>query len=100
MSKLKDFWKKHGTKVLVIGGVIVGGTVMYLITRDPKDAMKINLNKVQAITWPANARDNVCLEKVKEFLDLNKDNASKFAITRVDSEPSKYSVILLTENLH
>ena len=100
MSNFKEFWKKHKTKVLVVGGVIVGGTVMYFIMKDPKYIAKINLLEKQMITWSANNKDNIGLERVKEFLDLNKDNPSKFAIARVDSEPSKYSIILLELKEH
>lgn len=99
MSKLKNFWEKHKTKILVVGGVIVGGTIIYLLTKDSKYISKIDLRKSKAIVWPADYTGHMEFEKVKELLEANKDNVSQFAIFREGPNPNDYVTILLSDNV-
>lgn len=99
MSKIKEFWKKHKTKALVLGGVIVGGTAMYLLTRDPKHIVKTNLREKQIITWSRFFKNTVTLDSIKEFLDTNADTDASFAIVRELGKPSEYAVIALKTTL-
>ena len=96
MNKLKQFWTDHKTKILVIGGGVVVATISYALFHNRKAISEFAGENV--IHWvPGNETMN--LEEVKEILELNKDNASSFAIFREGPDPSKFVTILLSDDV-
>ena len=95
--KVKEFWRKHKTRICIIGGIIVVGTVVFLITKDSK--YKLNTKGKKGILW--NDVDNgfMDIERVKELLEANKDNSSSFAIFREGPNPTEYAAVLLSDDV-
>lgn len=95
--KVKEFWRRHKTRICIIGGTIVVGTVVFLITKDSK--YRPNLKGKKGIFWDDVDHGFMDIEKVKAILDANKDNSSKFAIFREGPNPNEYVTILLSDDV-
>ena len=95
--KVKEFWRKHKTKICVVGGTIVVGTVVFLITKDSK--YKLDTRGKKIIYWPDVDSGVMDIERVKSILEANKDNSSKFAIFREGPNPNEYVTILLSDGV-
>lgn len=95
--KVKEFWRKHKTKICVIGGATIVGTVVFLITKDSK--YMLNAKGKKAIIWDDINNGFMDIERVKAILDANKDNSSKFAIFREGPNPNEYVTILLSDDV-
>lgn len=95
--KVKEFWRKHKTKICVVGGTIVVGTVIFLITKDSK--YKLDLKGKKAITWKDEDNGFMDIERVKAILDANKDNSSRFAIFREGPNPNEYVAIMMSDDV-
>ena len=92
MNKVKEFWKNHKKTICFIGGAVVLGTVILIIGKAKKDF--VNISGKNCITWiPGDQKMD--LERVKEFLEANKDDASPFAIFKEGPNPNEYVTILL-----
>jgi hypothetical protein len=82
MKKVKEFYKKHETKILVAGGIVL----LVVAVKHRKYVKALEKQAFQyagkeVISWyPTKAR--YTLGAVKEFLDLNKDNDSVYAIVK------------------
>lgn len=82
MKKVKEFYKKHETKILVAGGI-----VLLVVAVKHHKYVKALENKAfqytgkEVISWYP-TKDRYTLGAVKEFLDLNKDNDSVYAIVK------------------
>lgn len=89
----KMFWKKY--KKGIIWGAVVGVSVstVYLLVRNPKVCDLVGKN---IISWKP-GDTSMTLERVKEILELNKDNAGQFAIFREGPDPLKYVCIVLND---
>ena len=98
MKNINEFCKDH-KKEIVVTGLIIGGVVISaLITKRIFTKNLIDLTGKDVISWTPNDKF-MNLERVKEILDLNADNTSKFAIFREGLEPNQYAVILLDDNV-
>lgn len=99
MKKLKEIWKDHKKDILIIaGGTLLGtGIVLggkYLIDH----GYCVNMAGKDVISWTPNPNaGSMNLERVKEILDLNADNASQYAIFREGPNPNEYVCIILSE---
>lgn len=96
MKNLKEFYNKH-KKAIIITGVVSGAVVgTYLAYKYLKKPI-VSLKGKSVISWipPKDAMD---LETVKEILDLNADNASRFAIFREGPNPKDYVCIVLSDD--
>jgi len=99
MSNFKEFWKKHKTKVLVVGGVIVGGTIIFLATKKiAKQYLLTDLKDYDVIRWKGGSGD-FTYEKVLEILEKNKNNNSSFAIFREGPNPDAFTAIKLSDDV-
>lgn len=82
MKKVKELYKKHETKILITGGIVL----LVVAVKHRKYVKALEKKAFQyagkeVIAWnPTNER--VTLGAVKEFLDLNKDNDSVYAIVK------------------
>lgn len=95
--KIKEFWKNN-KKLLMVGGTIVVGTAVFLITKDK--GFKFEAKEKSSTWWTGD--DNgipLNIEKVKDFLELNKDSSSRYAIFREGPDPNKYVIILLSDDV-
>ena len=97
-EKTKNIWKKHKVKICIVGGVIVVGAIAYLVLKDGQLAKRFIPKGFRAIAWQPKAPP-ADLPKVKEFLEVNKDNVSSFAIFREGPNPAEYNVIGLTDDI-
>ena len=97
ITKVKEFWRKHKTKICIIGGITIVGTVVFLITKNSK--FRVNLKGKKAIIWDDINHGFMDLEKVKAILEANKDNSSRFAIFREGPNPTEYVTILLSDDV-
>ena len=95
--KVKEFWRKHKKKICVIGGTVVIGTAIAIITKDSK--YMVNLKNKNAIVWGDNDSGFMDIEGVKELLDANKDNCSRFAIFREGPEPDQYVALIMSDGV-
>lgn len=96
-KKIKRFWDDHKLAICIVGGSAAIAATLYL-NRDKRKLMDITGKA--AISWvPSHDPDKVLnLERVKEILDLNKDNLSQFAIFREGANPSDYTLIVTNIN--
>jgi hypothetical protein len=79
MNKVKEFYAKHKKKI-IIGGCVVGGAIIGSLITKGRFKMKYgDLRGKMGIIWEPENKF-IYLEKAKEILDLNVDNASRFAI--------------------
>lgn len=97
MEKIKNFWNEHKVQICVIGGVIVVGTVIYLVTKNSK--YKLDTKGKKVIWWKDIDNGFMDIERVKDILDANNDNSSAFAIFREGPNPAEYSVIMLSDDV-
>jgi preprotein translocase subunit SecF len=94
---VKEFWRKHKKRIFIVGGTIVVGTVVFLITKDSK--YKLNFKDKKVIWWKDEDNSFMDIERVKAILDANKDNSSSFAIFREGPNPNEYVTILLSDDV-
>jgi hypothetical protein len=95
-NKIKTFWDKHKTKILIVGGatVVVGSYLIY-----KKFGVNVKNLKDNG-TIIGKLDDGVfSLEKVKEILDLNKDVNSMYAIFREGPNLDEYVLVMLDDNV-
>jgi len=93
MSKLKNFWEENKKKILVTGGIIIGGTVIFLATKKfSKQYLLTNLKDYSIIRWKGGNGD-FTYEKVLDLLEKNKSNGSSFAIFRDGPNPDIFTAI-------
>lgn len=99
-EKIKKVWAEH-KKEIIIGAVIVGGVATVLITK--KATITGGMEKMKGwkyIAWePQPEKGFMTLERAKEILDLNANNAAKFAIFREGPNPAEYVCIMLDKDL-
>lgn len=95
MELFKSLWKEHKKEVVISGLVVIGAVAGYIIAtkRIPKEL--VDLSGKSVISWDPNSGAPVSLEKVREFLTLNSDMNSKFAIFREGANLDEYCIILL-----
>ena len=103
-EKLKKFWKDHKEEILVYTAIIGGTVVGIVLTKKIYNGCKrkvlkdLHLNGKSWISWTP--RDgSINLERVKEILDLNVNNASRYAIFREGTNPEDYKCILLSDDV-
>lgn len=96
MNKFKTFCKEHEKEIYFIGGVTIAVVVGTILIKRSGRTM-IDITGKQAITWPNEDKTFMNLERVKEILELNKNNSSKFAIFREGSDPEKYVAIVMSD---
>lgn len=93
---VKEFWRKNKKRIFIVGGTIVVGTVVFLITKDSK--YKLNFKDKKVIWWKDEDNSFMDIERVKAILDANKDNSSQFAIFREGPNPNEYVTIVLSDD--
>ena len=102
-EQVKKIWEEH-KKAVIIGGVVVGVVVTAMITKQVTKRTTIQLIVKKAsgysgIMWKkGQGASPVNLDKVKELLELNKDNLSSFAIYRQAHQTGLYTVIALDDS--
>ena len=95
MELFKRLWKEHKKEVVMSGLVVIGAVAGYIITKKHISKGFIDLTGKSVISWDPNSGSPVSLEKVREFLTLNSDRNSKFAIFREGINLDEYCIILL-----
>lgn len=96
MELFKRLWKEHKKEIVISGLMVIGAVAGYIIVtkRMPKEFVDDFAGKA-VISWDPNSGAPVSLEKVREFLTLNSDMNSKFAIFREGTNLDEYCIILL-----
>lgn len=93
MGKLKKFWDDHKVVICVVGGVVVVATAAYFLLKNKRPI--VDLANKKAINWEPKADSSMTLEKVKEFLEANKETTAQFAIFREGPNPNEYVTIVM-----
>jgi hypothetical protein len=97
MKNVKEFCKKH-KKELIIGGSLIGATVIVVLTKGKLKMVKKELIDVagkNVISWKETG-NFVGLEKVKEFIESNANSNSLYAVVKEgDVGNDVYSLIVL-----
>jgi hypothetical protein len=96
MNKIKKFWNDHKVIIYVIGGTIVVATLAYFLLK--KKYPMVDLTGKNVICWKPENDKCMNLEKVKEFLDANKDSSAQLAIFREGPNPDEYIGIVMDDN--
>ena len=94
---VKEFWRKNKKRIFIIGGTIVVGTVVFLISKE--SVHWLNTKGKKGILWKDEDNSFMDIERVKAVLDANKDNSSRFAIFREGPNPNEYVTILLSDDV-
>lgn len=94
---IKELWKNHKKEIL-IGSVIVGTGIGVGIgvTKYIKSGM-VDLTGLKVIAWDPADGIGVGIERVKEFLEANQGNTSKYCIFREGLNPNQYNIIALVD---
>ena len=96
MELFKRLWKEHKKEIVISGLVVVGAVAGYIIATKRMSKELVDLSGKSVISWDPNSGSPVSLEKVREFLTLNSDMNSKFAIFREGANLDEYCIILLS----
>lgn len=98
-KKIKRFWDDHKLAICIVGGTAAIAATLYL-NRDKRRLMVMDITGKNAISWVPDSDPSkvLSLERVKEILDLNKDNLSQFAIFREGTKPTDYTLIVPNGN--
>jgi type VI protein secretion system component VasK len=100
MGKIKEFCKNH-KKGLIVVGCLAGGAILgvlavkYMHNKNYIDS----LTDKAMITWKPEPDKLMGLERVKQILDLNAENASQFAIFREGPNLDAYACIALSNDV-
>ena len=99
-KKIKKFWEDHKLAICLVGGTVAITTGLYLHLNSNTRKAVAELKGKSVLFWEPNKDPNkiLTLERVKEILDLNKDNLSQFAIFREGSNPMEY-IVIVTKDL-
>ena len=81
MDKLKKFCKDH-KKELIVAGCVVGAIAIGLMTKGQSNKKFLDVTGKSYLTWYPTDNGFMSLERVKETLDANIGNSSKFAILK------------------
>ena len=81
MEKLKNFCKDH-KKELIVAGCVVGAIAIGLMTKGQLNRKFVDVTGERYLTWRPTDNGFMSLERVKETLDANIGNSSKFAILK------------------
>lgn len=97
MELFKRLWKEHKKEIVISGLVVIGAVAGYIIAtkRMPKEVIDEFAGKA-VISWDPKSGTPDSLEKVREFLALNADIHSRFAIFREGGNLDEYCIILLS----
>jgi hypothetical protein len=103
MKNIKEIWRDH--KLGIVAGigiatsVVIGIIAVAIISKQEYNNETKRLTEGKnVISWTPNNKF-MNLERVKEILDLNADNASQFAIFREGPDPNAYACILLSDDV-
>ena len=94
---VKEIYKKH--KGIIIGGTLVVGTIAAaIVLKKMSKTQTVDLTGLSAIYWKPDGKF-FTLEEAKDVLDKNVASSAMYAIFRHGTDPAKYKIIAMDDNL-